>query len=191
MANGDFAFGLKPVRHAYGSPFMGAGRVYIALASYAVALFIGDPVKKVGTSDGGEGYQTINRAAAGDAITGVVIGFEDVPSLQLGYGAASTLRRVIVADDPTLLFEIQEDADGGALALAAVGQNADIVVASGSTATRTSGVELDSSTAATTDTLVLKIIEFVHRADNEPASANAKVLVAINQHTENPRIAGV
>jgi hypothetical protein len=133
-------------------------------------LFIGDPVVKTGTSDA-DGYSEVNAAANGGSITGVVVGFEDVASMLLGYGAASTTRAVLVADDPELLFEVQEDAVGGTLALAVGRPERDLIAAAGSTSTRTSGWMLDTSTKATGATLQCKIVEFQHRADNTPASA--------------------
>lgn len=190
MANANSAFGLKPVRRFSGAPYNNALRRYSAPSSYATAMFIGDPVVKTGTADS-NGYAEVNVATAGGSITGVIVGFEDVPSLTLGYGAASTTRAVLVADDPELLFEVQEDAVGGTLALASVGLNADLIAGAGSTANRVSGWMLDTSTAATTATLQVKIVEFQHRADVEVASANAKVLVKINKHTEAAGQAGI
>jgi len=49
------------------------------------------------------------------------------------------------------------------------------------TATGYSGFQLDTSTKATTNTLQLRILGFVQRANNE-IGANAKVLVGINLH---------
>lgn len=190
MANSNSARGLIPVRKFAASGYANAIRRYSCPSTYATALFIGDPVIKTGTSDA-DGFSEVNSAASGGSITGVVVGFEDPGSLQLGYGAASTTRAVLVADDPEELFEIQEDAVGGALALASVGLNCDLISAAGSTYTRASGWMLDSSTAATTATLQVKIIEFQHRVDNEPAVANAKVLVKINKHTELAAVAGI
>ncbi len=183
MANSDFARGLIPVRKA-------ADSGYACPSSYATALFPGDPVIKTGTADA-EGYSEVNAAANGGSITGVVVGFEDPGSTLLGYGAASTTRAVLVADDPATLFEIQEDAVGGALALADVGLNADLIAAAGSTSLRQSGWQLDTSTKAATATLQVKIIEFQHRADNEVPGAKAKVLVKINKTTETAGQAGI
>lgn len=191
MANANYAFGLKPVRRFSGAPYNCAARRYAAPSSYATALFIGDPVIKVAGGADADGYQSVNLAAAGGSITGVVVGFEDVASMTLGYGAASTTRAVLVADDPELLFEVQEDAVGGTLALADTGLNCDLIDAAGSTTNRVSGWMLDTSTKATTATLQVKIIEFPHRADNEPASAQSKVLVKINKHTELAAVAGI
>lgn len=185
MANTNSPTGLQPVRYRNGSPWMGAARRYFHPATDSTALFLGDPVIIAGSGDT-DGVPTCTRATAGSAgrITGVVVGFEPNATLNaVGYGAGSTAFYVLVADDPALLFEIQEDAVGGALAATSIGLNADLVAGSGSTATKLSGFQLDSSTAATTATLQLRIIEFVQRVDNE-IGANAKVLVAINLPTE-------
>lgn len=190
MANTSSLRGLIPVRSFARSGFANALRRYSVPASYATALFVGDPVIKTGTADA-LGYSEVNAAANGGFITGVVVGFEDPASMLLGYGAASTIRAVLVDDDPESLFEIQEDAVGGALPLASVGMNADLISAAGSTYSRASGWQLDSSTAAVTATLQVKIVEFQHREDNEIATANAKILVKINKHTELAGVVGI
>lgn len=192
MANADNARGLIPVRNAAGGVYNCAARAYTARSDYAQALFVGDPVVKSGLADAnGRPGITLASAGATNAITGVIVGFEDGPSMILGYGAASTQRTVLVADDPDLLFEIQEDAGGATTALADIGLNADLVAAAGSTATRTSGWMLDSSTKAVGATLQLKMVGFQERADNEPAVAKAKVLVKINLHTEAANTVGL
>lgn len=190
MANVDRVNGLKPIKYLNGSPYNGAYTRYFMPSGDATAAFIGDLVKLDATGDtaaaGGDalGVRSVIQAAAGDASAGVIVGFEVLPgSLDTPvYRAASTGRYVYVADDPNILFEIQEDADGGALAVADVGLNANVIVAAGSTTTGSSGMELDTSSKNTTATLQLKIVEFVQRVDNEVGSANAKVLVKINNH---------
>lgn len=192
MANVDNARGLVPVRNAHGGAYNCAARAYTARSDYATALFIGDPVVKSGLADAtGRPGCVLATAGATNGITGVVVGFEDAASMQLGYGAASTQRTVLVADDPNLLFEIQEDSVGAATALADVGLNVDLVAAAGSTANRTSGWMADSSTKAVGATLQLKIVGFQERADVEPAVAKSKLLVKINLHTEAPNTAGL
>lgn len=185
MANTNAPGGLKPVRYASGAPYNGAANVYYVPASDGTALFFGDPVIIAGSGDA-VGVPSVTRATAGSAgrITGVVVGF--VPSATLnpyGYRPASTAAYVLVADDPNLLFEIQEDAVGGALAVTDIGLNADLVAGSGDTNTKQSGFQLDTSTKATTATLQLRIDSFQQRADNE-VGANAKVLVRINLPTQ-------
>lgn len=192
MANADTPMGLKPIRHINGAPYNGAYREYYVPATYATALFVGDPVVITGTSNtsaiAGNAPGTlpeINKSGEGTKISGVIVGFAPDPDgLERIYNPASTERIVYVADDPDLVFEIQEDSDGGALAATSVGLNAPLEFAtSGSTTTGLSGVELDSSGAATTNTLNFKIMRLVNRVDNA-IGTNAKWEVIANLHTQ-------
>jgi len=188
MANANAPTGLTPRRYRNGSPWMGAARHYYVPASDATALYIGDPVVIVAGSDT-NGFPSCTRATAGagNRITGVVVGFRPGAPLAAPYPArpASTAGYVIVADDPNLLFEIQESAttDGAALTAAAMGKNAQLLAGTGGA--NGSGFTMDSTSAVTTNTGQLRIVEFQRRADNEgPAKAYGKWLVAINQPTE-------
>lgn len=184
MANANAPSGLTPVRYRNGAPWNGVARRYYVPATDSTALFIGDPVIIAGDGDA-NGVPTCTRATAGSAgrITGVVVGFEPTGPFPAKYRAASTAMYVLVADDPALLFEIQEDGVGGNLAATNIGQNIDLIAGSGSTTTGFSGFLADSSTAATTATLQLRIIGLSQRIDNAIGSY-AKWLVAINLPTE-------
>jgi hypothetical protein len=185
MANSNAPTGFTPVRYKSGAPYNGAANVYSIPASDGTALYIGDPVIIAGDGDT-DGVPTATRATAGSAgrITGVVVGFRPSSTIVAnGYRAASTAEYALVADDPDLVFECQEDAIGGALAAADIGLNADMVSGSGSATTHKSGFQLDTSTKATTATLQLRILGFVQRPDNA-IGANAKVLVSINLPTQ-------
>ena len=182
MANTNAPSGLKPVRYASGACYEGGGTLYHVPASDSTALYVGDPVIIAGSADA-NGVATVAKASVGGRITGVVVGFQPSPAFTTMYRPASTAAYVIVADDPGMIYEVQEDAVGGALAATDVGLNADVVLGSGSTATGMSGTQLDTSTKATTATLALRIIGFSQRPDNE-IGANAKVLVRINLPTE-------
>jgi len=203
MANVNRVNGLRPVGYLNGSKYNGAVTEYFIPSSNATATFIGDVVVADGTGDtvaaGGlaKGVRSVVQAAAAGVgtlnVVGVVVGFKTDPT-NLNtpqYRAGSTGRYVLVADDPNTIFEVQEDAVGGALGVADVGLNADIIVGAGSTATGASGMQLDTSTKATTATLPLKVIGFSQRQDNEPGNALAKVLVKINTHAAANGIAGV
>lgn len=191
MANSDAAFGLKPVCYKGGAPYNGAANLYYVPASDGTALFVGDPVIVAGSGDAG-GIQSVTRADAGANITGVVVGFAPLPSgaagstsaVNRGYRTASTEDYVLVADDVNLLFEVQEDSDAGALAVTDIGLNADLIAAAGSTTTKKSGYELDSSTKATT-AATMRIVGAVQRADNE-IGTNAKWLVSIIESATAP-----
>jgi len=194
MANNDTPLGLTPIRHSDGAPYSGAVNEYYLPADYAVAMFVGDPVVVTGTSndtaylDNAPGtIPEINKAtAAGGAyISGVIVGFNFLADdLTKTYNAASTERIAYVADDPDLVFEIQEDSAGTVLDAGAVSANGDLVYThSGSTATGKSGAELDRSTVTTTNTLQLKIRRLINRVDNALGDS-AKWEVTINLHTQ-------
>lgn len=185
MANTSRVTGFRPVSHLNGSPYTGQVRKYAFLAADGTAAAVGDLVKLSGTASV-DGYPSIAQAAAGNTCVGVIVGFAaDPTNLNLPanvYRTASTLRIALVADAPDLVMEAQEDAVGGALAITNIGQNVDFIVAAPSSTTGASGMQVDSSTAATTSTLPLRLVGFADRSDNEIGSANAKVLVAFNVH---------
>lgn len=180
MANVDRVNGARPVKHLDGSPYNGAANKYYIPASDNTAVFVGDFVKSNGTghTDGTPGC--IQAAATDAQLLGVVVGVIPDTADSLIYRAASTGRYVLVADAPDLVFEIQEDSVGGALAITDIQRNADITVAAGNTTTGTSGMELDSSDIKDA-TAQLRLIGPVLRADNE-IGTNCKWLVTINEH---------
>jgi hypothetical protein len=192
MANADTPFGLKPVRHRNGAPYTGAARVYSVAAGDGTAIYVGDLVTAAGTAQtiNGVVYQDVVQSATGDIFQGVVVGVLPVTQDSLKYRAASTQRLLLVADDPDLVFEIQEVSGGTPLAANDIGLNANIVVAAGSTVTGMSGMELNNATEATTNTLDVKIQGFVNRVDNE-IGEHAKWLVALNRHRYANQVAGI
>lgn len=180
-------FGLLPVRHKNGASYNGAATMYSVPASDGTALYIGDPVIIAGSADA-NGVATIQRAAAGARITGVVVGFAPVPGVstdtgvKVGYRAASTLDNVLVCDDPTVIYEATEDAVGGALAVADVGLNVDLVAGTGNSYTKRSGYMLDSSTKATTAAGV-RVEGMSQRVGNAIGSTDTVWLVTITEGT--------
>lgn len=191
MANADTPFGLKPVRYLSGAPYNGAFNAYSTAAGDSTAIFIGDPVTLSGTSQtiNGATYADVDQAASTDVVVGVVVGVKPVTADSTKYRAGSTQRIVYVADDPNLLFEIQEVSGGTALTANDIGLNANFVVGSGSTVTGMSGVELNNATEADTNTLDLKIVGIVNREDNA-VGEHAKWLVRLNKHQYVNQTAG-
>ena len=183
MANADTPRGLWPVRHRNGAPYNGAATRYYVPSSDGTALYLGDPVILAGSADA-DGVASVTKATAGSGgyMIGPVVAVEPVTHESTIYREADVARYVWVADDPDLIFEIQEDSTGGALAAANVGQNADWAAGTGSTATGYSGAELDSSTANTTNTLQLRILGLAPKPDNS-IGTNANWLVSINLHS--------
>jgi hypothetical protein len=180
MANDDKVNGLKPVGHIHGAGYSGETREYSVASGYATALFVGDPVKSSGTANA-DGVPGVELAAAGNNLIGVVTGIKvEQPSgvqQHPGYHPASTAGLVSVNIDPGTIYEVQED---GNMGLVGVGLTADHTAASGNTTNGASGVEIDSSDAGTG--AGFKILGFSQRQGNEPANANAKLLVTINEH---------
>lgn len=193
MPNIDAPHGFFPVGHLDGSAFNGRVSMYLLPSGDGTATFIGDPVKSGGTAGAAgtvvfgqdvEGMPTIARAAAGDALRGVVVGFLPNPAdLSIRHRVASTNRIALVADSPDVVFEAQEDSTGGALAATAVGANVDFDgIANGSATTGISGAELDSSAVeSTTTSAQFRILGLLKSPDNA-IGTNARWLVMINEH---------
>ncbi len=179
MANANSPRGLIPRRHVSGAPYNGAANRYYVPSSDGTAIFIGDPVKSTGSADA-NGVPGVIVAAAGNTVRGVCVGVEAITSSSTIYREASTERYILVADDPELLFEIQEDSVGNNLAVTEIGLNTDFVAGTGSTASGYSGFMLDSSGTGT-GTANLRIVSLVQRVDNA-IDTYGKYLVKINEH---------
>jgi len=194
MSNANAARGLIPYRRYDGSPWNGSANIYYVPSTYGTALYIGDPLVATGASDA-NGVPVVQIATAGSSaftigpMVGIVTGGDPaipVTRDQSIYHPASTSQYILVADDPNLLFWIQEDSVGGSIATATAGtKNADLVSGTGSTVTGYSGWMLDSSTIQTTSTLQLRIMRALVQADNVIGTSDsyAKWLVKINSHS--------
>jgi hypothetical protein len=199
MPNLNTPFGLRPVGGIGSGVYSGKITQYSVPAGDATAIFIGDPVKLAGTSQiiNGQVFADVAQAATGNTIIGVVVGTLADTRDSLLYRAASTQRIVLVNDDPNAVFEAQQVTGGTALTANDVGLNINFVVAAGSTVTGWSGVTLDNTTEATTNTLDLKIVAMPNRVDNDVGTAvgtgadASKFYVRINRHQFVNQIAGV
>ena len=192
MANADTPAGFRPVMHRNGMPYNGAFRTYSVAAGYGTALMRGDAVILAGTSQtlNGRVLSDVERCATGGVTCGVIVGVKPDTQDSLTYRAASTLREIYVADDPDLLFEIQEGSSGTALTANDAGLNVDYVVASGSTVTGLSGTQINNATEATTNTLDLHLMQPVPRENNE-IGYSCKWLVTFNRHQYRNQVAGI
>jgi hypothetical protein len=191
MANADCARGFIPRSGLSGQPYNASVMQFSTASGDSTAIFIGDPVKLSGTSQtiNGQVFADVDQAATGDVVVGVVVGVLQDTRDSLTYRAGSTVRILLVETNPNTVFEIQEVSGGTALAAADIGLNANFVVGSGSTVTGYSGVELNNSGEASTNTLDLQIVGLVNRADNE-VGEHAKWLVRINRHQFANQVAG-
>jgi hypothetical protein len=163
-------------------------------SSDSTILGRGDAVKTAGSASSigsGPVVRTVSRISAGDAIYGVVEGFLEHfiegtgMSLDRTHRPASTAMYAMVR--PANNMDVYSITADGTQALNDVGLNANITgngggttITDADTVSGLSTMELDTSTINTTATLQLKIIGFEDRADNAPTSANAAVLVTVN-----------
>lgn len=184
--------GLKPVGTVSGSQYNGAARLYAIEASNANAFAIGDPVVTVAAGADPNGVPYVTLAAATGAIRGVIVGlFDTYP----GIAKADDLNRIIrtagakpqiwyamVADDPNLVFEVQEVTGGTQLTMADVNLNANLAI--GANNGFISGWQLANAGVGTGATLQCKILGLVQRRDVFVGPA-AKWLVKINNHELN------
>lgn len=195
MANTNAPFGLRPVRYRNGNPWTGQARHYYIPSTDSTAYHIGDPVDIVGDSNDAEvaciggtfppstlseiGLATL---ADGNKCVGAIVGFAATNRDSPIYGAASTERVALVADDPDLVFEIQDD---GTTALTAdsVGLNAIMQSGTGSTVTGLSGYVLDTnSTAPAADASLMLLIHGLSKRLGNSLAVNAVWEVQINMH---------
>lgn len=204
--------GFKPVKHLTGAPYNGQTNIYEVPVAETIPVFIGDlvqlsanastsnypAVKSVATAT------TANNVAAAP-IVGSVLGIFnskvdvdgkmttgtvslDVPIFR----PASTKQFILVADSIDLIYEANTAA---VVALADIGLNADVASAdettSGALATGSSPMAVATTAPTASATRPLQIVGFSTKVDNDPTSANARILVRVSTHAFGNAIAGV
>jgi hypothetical protein len=174
MANNDNPHGFTPaVVMGGGEPYV---RIYNKAATDATRLGIGDPVDISGALD------TITRAAAAATIVGI----------NMGYAPRYTLStHPVIIPLGKVLFDVQEDGDGGAMGTASEGLTADYVAGDCNATTGRSIFEIDSSTKDTTSTHDLHLCQVAPYIDNDGTLTNARWFVLMNNERDYNQIAGV
>lgn len=193
MANVSRISGFKAVKHVTGSPWTGQANIYY-VSSASANMGVGDLVVNSGSATAA-GVPTVQLVAAGsNAACGVIVGIVNAKldpvsgamttgSISLDtpqYIASGGSAYVLVADDPTIIFEAETS--NGTLVVADIGLNASHAAGTFNTSTGTSQATVDVATKATTAALTLKLHGFVVRADNDITSASSKIYVSINNH---------
>lgn len=195
MANTSKPAGLVPVQYLNGAPWNGGGRVYcIPDSDDTNAYAIGDPVVLAGSADG-SGIPTITLATAGtgQSVLGCIVSGAGAIAAGSSYGVpaespivipATKSRNyyVLVADDPNIVFQIQED--GLVTPLAATDTGTNVNLASGTNNGYVSGWQIDSDSKAATSTLQLKLLGLAYNPQQPPMTFGqyAQWLVLINNH---------
>lgn len=198
MANADTPRGLSPVRYLSGAPYNGAANLYyIPATDTDAAVYIGGLVKLTGSADADGVAAVTGNVATSNVVVGVVIGVE--PSMGAGangrdstlYRANSTERYVWVADDPNLLFSVQDDA-AATLDAGAVGAVADLTgFTSGNTATGLSSIEISAASVTTGSSDADVQIVGLDRTPDNAIGNNANWLVRLRNHFADGATNGV
>lgn len=186
----DAPYGLRPIKRLDSMPYAGATRLMPIASGYGTAIFFGDTVKLATT-----GY--IVQDTGTDAATpcGVFVGVSYTdPSLgyklfrqYLPAGIVASDIEAYVVDDPNATFKVAVVSGTTVITTvgrAVVGANMALVQNAGSTFTGDSKVAVLSTSADTTNTLPVRVIDVV-RETATGADAFQEVIVKINTHQYN------
>lgn len=207
MANANKPFGLRPVKSLIAGDWDGRGNVYSIPTSDSTNSYrIGDVVRLNG-SGSANGLPGIVKSAAGDGGTlgqgavGVIVGigvnpsgpYIDPSNLENMHAPATKAQTyyALVADDPFLIFEVQEINSGTPLTVAAIGLNANLSITANQTTGKISSTVLDNGTEAATIGLDVKILGFKQEPGNEVGALAQKVLVMLNSHAYKAAVTGI
>lgn len=183
--------GLSPHSYLNGTPWNGQATMYYIDSGDTNAFAIGDPVVLTGSGDA-NGVMAVTLATAGTShdVLGALVSYGGQTyggapvtpgNLDTTIIPATKTKNyyVLVADDPNLIFEVQEGGSGTALATTDLGSNINLL--SGTNNGYVSGWLLNNNSKATTNTFQMQLLRLVQRADNTFGAA-AKWLVRINTH---------
>ena len=183
MASTASPMGARPVGSLVSAAYNAKITHYKINNAYGTDIFYGDFVKWADNNPN----TTIQKDTGTTSMTpiGVFLGcsYTDPSTGQTTfnqYYPASTAADDImayVASDPFLVMQMQSDE---ALTQDDLGKNVAVVQTGGSTAIGTSKNAIDGSTANTTNTLPLKIIDFVEGPDSAIGDSFTDVLVMFN-----------
>jgi hypothetical protein len=181
MAATATPMGAEPVGTLSASGSFSGKVRHIKIASgYAANVFYGDFVKMVAA-----GVIQKDTGTATMTPVGVFMGcaYTDPNTKQKTFsqmwptGTVASDAVAYVLDDPDAVFKMQSDES---LAQTDLGNNIGVVQTAGSTDIGRSKNALDGSTAATTNTLPLRIVEFVDGPDSAVGDAYTDALVIFN-----------
>jgi len=177
----DKTYGFKPVNRLDGLPYAGAIRQIPIAAAYATAILNGDTVQ-VDTN----GYIVASTVTSSGNIVGVLVGCQYVNSngqtVQGQYypaalSTSTALAFAYVVDDPSAVFKVVATVASStvptAYSRAIVGANVAIVLNAGSTTTGDSFYGIDGSSANTTNTLPVRVVDVVPDTATGPATVAA------------------
>ena len=186
MATTAAPYGLRPINLIGGQQFAGSTRQIKIASGYAANIFFGDVVA-IGVD--GTIVKVTNVGTNADPFpagtVGVFLGCAYTsPTLKYflnsQYWPTGTVASDAVAyvcDDPDTLFQIQADA---AVTQTMLGSNFGVNQTAGSTVTGDSKISLDVATRATTNTVALRLVDFVNGPFSTVGDAFTDCIVKFN-----------
>jgi hypothetical protein len=171
-------FGLRPVGNL-GGTYNGSFRQYPILSTESTRICFGDIVK---LNDAGS-TTTIQKDTGTTSATpiGIFLGcrFIDISTKQLTFsqqwsGAAHTEGMAYVCDDPNILFEVQANATVNDDDIAA---NVALVQTASNATLGISRVSINMSTAATTASLPIRIVDFKGGFDGDEKGTSFPIML--------------
>ena len=226
VTNQNKPTGLTPVKYLNGADWDGRGNLYFVPQSDTNVYAVGDLVSPIAGVDQWSGLPSAKLTVNGTdtLVAGVVLAVGASPNatsslrggpaidptnLTLIQAPATKTKNyfLLVADDPNIIFEIQETGagttPGTALTQAACSKNARMLYAAPASSAAFSGTTLDNGVS---DTFVpattaaapffLRMMGLSQKFDPQLASWNgfglyAKWLVKLNNHMFGPSVAGI
>jgi hypothetical protein len=188
-------YGFKPINRIDGLPYAGAIRQIPIAAGYATAILNGDTVAvdtngflvAAATTDSGNKVGVLVGCAYTNSVNQPVEG-QFYPANQ---STSTNLAYAYVVDDPMAAFKVVATVAASTTPTgytrALVGSNVALVAGAGSTATGDSAYGIDGSSANTTNTLPVRVIDVV--PDTSYISGGTtyyyEYIVKINTHQYN------
>lgn len=186
MATTSAPYGLRPINLIGGQSFAGSTRQIKIASGYAANIFFGDVVA-IGVD--GTIVKVTNVGTNADPFpagtVGVFLGctYTD-PNLKYKLnaqywptGTVASDAMAYVCDDPDTLFQIQAD---DAVTQTMLGGNFGVNQTAGSTVTGDSKISLDVATRATTNTIALRLVDFVNGPFSTVGDAYTDCIVKFN-----------
>jgi hypothetical protein len=186
MATVSAPYGLRPINLIGGQQFAGSTRQIKIASAYAANIFFGDVVA---IAVDGTIVKVTTLGTNADPFpagtVGVFLGctYTD-PTLKYKLnsqywptGTVASDAMAYVCDDPDTLFQIQADA---AVTQTMLGSNFGVNQTAGSTTTGDSKVSLDVATRATTNTIALRLVDFVDGPFSTVGDAFTDCIVKFN-----------
>jgi hypothetical protein len=198
MSNVNNPRGLWPRRYLNGAPWNGAARrCYVPASDATYDIYLGSLVIPSGSADANGVMGVTAVTATNSVVLGVVVGVDSLGGVggtgreASIYRVKATERYIYVADDPEILFSVQDNGLGTAAA-GWVGGSADLTgFTSGSSVSGLSSIVISGATAGGTNSTDDVLIHGLDPTPDNSIAAYARWLVKLQHHYNAPGATGI